>query len=473
MSQRIFTVLTIDGGGIRGLMTARLLHEIEERTGKPVTELFDLVAGSSTGAILAGCLTAPKVKGSSKPRFSAKDMMDFYIDDGAKVFPPSRYRQLKHLVPGMSGFFDPAPFESILEKQLGDLTLGDSLNYLMIAGTDMKKFRPEWMANFKQKGKREDLPQKWESLKTKDAIRASASPPIVFPAKYIYSHPNKNNPEAAERHAFLDGSFFAASVSRRAYTHAKKLAPEGSRIVVVSLGTGCMEPKLTPDELNKMSMIDWVSSARGASIFNVSVEMTMRDILNDLRDDIGEDLFRFNPVVDPDDINAPSMNLTNAKSTNIEKLMIAADKAIEARDEDIDRLCELLLARHHIEQKYDHSTEAFSKLAEILNNCETSVELSKLYSQIVQYSSNLKDLKVSSKDQELYDLADCLQPLHKEQLEEIYDVRHKALVEAEVIEKKSKSFWSKFNIFARKTPKTSNDNKKKPEAPKKTGRRPQ
>ena len=461
MSQRIFTVLTVDGGGIRGLLTARILNEIEERTGKSVSELFDLVAGSSTGAILAGCLTAPSDTDPKKPRYTAKDIMDFYIHDGEKVFPPGRYRQLKHLVPGMSGFYDPAPFEKILDQQLGDLTLGDSLTYVMIAGSDMKKFRPTWMCNFKDKGKREDLPQKWESLKVKDAIRASASPPTVFPAKYIYSHPNKNNPEATERHAFLDGSFFAASIYRRAHTFAKKLAPKDARIVVVALGTGCMEPKLTPDELNSMSMIDWVSSARGASIFNVSVEMTMRDILNDLQEEIGDDLYRFNPLIDPDDVNAPNMNLTDARKENIDKLMIAADKAIEKQDEEIDRLCELLLARHHIEHKYDQSADAFGQLVEILNDCDSSSEISKIYALIVQYSSKLQDLKVSSNNEELAALAQKLQPMHKEQLEEVYDVQYKALVESEVLEKKSGGFWRKFNVFSRKPkPSVSNDNVK-------------
>lgn len=471
MSQRIFTVLTIDGGGIRGVITARILHEVEQRTGKSVSELFDLVAGSSTGAILAGCLTAPSDENPKKPRYTAEDMMNFYVHDGSKVFPPGRYRQLKHLVPGMNGFFDPAPFESILEQQLGDLTLGDSLTHLMIAGTDMKKFRPAWMSNFKDKGKREDLPQKWESLKVKDAIRASASPPIVFPAKYIYSHPNKNNPEATERHAFLDGSFFAASISRRAYTMSKKLAPKDARIVVVSLGTGCMEPKLTPDELNSMSMIDWVNSARGASIFNVSVEMTMRDVLNDLRDDIGDDLYRIDALIDPDDINAPNMNLTDAKKENIDKLLIAADKAIEKHDEQIDQLCEILLARHHMENKYDQSAEAFGELVERLNACETSTEISKLYALIMQYSSDIDDLKVSPNNAEIAELSEKLQPMHKTQLEEIYDVQHKALVEAEVAEKKSRSIWRKFNIFARKDSKKPGNDNIQPQKPQKISKK--
>ena len=52
-------VLSIDGGGIRGMIPALVLAEIEKRTGRPVAGLFDLVAGTSTGGILACALTRP------------------------------------------------------------------------------------------------------------------------------------------------------------------------------------------------------------------------------------------------------------------------------------------------------------------------------------------------------------------------------------------------------------------------------
>ena len=64
-------VLAIDGGGIRGLIPALVLAEIERRTGRPTAELFDLIAGTSTGGILACGLTRPGPDG--KPLHSADD----------------------------------------------------------------------------------------------------------------------------------------------------------------------------------------------------------------------------------------------------------------------------------------------------------------------------------------------------------------------------------------------------------------
>ena len=64
-------VLSIDGGGIRGLIPALVLAEIEAKTGQAVAECFDLIAGTSTGGILA--LGLSKDNGKGKPQYSAND----------------------------------------------------------------------------------------------------------------------------------------------------------------------------------------------------------------------------------------------------------------------------------------------------------------------------------------------------------------------------------------------------------------
>ena len=56
----LFTILSIDGGGFRGIIPAMILAEIERRTGHRIAEMFDLIAGTSTGGILALGLTVPQ-----------------------------------------------------------------------------------------------------------------------------------------------------------------------------------------------------------------------------------------------------------------------------------------------------------------------------------------------------------------------------------------------------------------------------
>ena len=75
-------VLSIDGGGIRGIFPALLLAEIESRTGKPICQLFDSIAGTSTGGILALGLSKPKSVGSTEFAFAAAELVGMYENKG-------------------------------------------------------------------------------------------------------------------------------------------------------------------------------------------------------------------------------------------------------------------------------------------------------------------------------------------------------------------------------------------------------
>ena len=85
-SNQPFRILAIDGGGIRGILPARLLQEIERQKGKPIREMFDLIAGTSTGGIL-GC---GLFKG-----MPAKALGDLYAQRGGEIFAHSLWRTVK------------------------------------------------------------------------------------------------------------------------------------------------------------------------------------------------------------------------------------------------------------------------------------------------------------------------------------------------------------------------------------------
>ncbi|WCR54449.1 MAG: hypothetical protein PG981_001471 [Wolbachia endosymbiont of Ctenocephalides orientis wCori] len=69
-------ILSVDGGGIRGIIPAIILAEIENRTKKPISETFDLMAGTSTGGIVVAGLCKKNNKG--KPQNSASDLIELY-----------------------------------------------------------------------------------------------------------------------------------------------------------------------------------------------------------------------------------------------------------------------------------------------------------------------------------------------------------------------------------------------------------
>lgn len=131
IKNNIFKILTIDGGGIKGLYSASILARIEEKTGKKISDHFDMICGTSTGGLIALALS----KG-----ISAQEIADMYFNEGCNIFPvsekkPIRYFQrkwqfFKQLL--WRGKFSAAPLKTILDRMFGDTTMGDAKNLLCI-----------------------------------------------------------------------------------------------------------------------------------------------------------------------------------------------------------------------------------------------------------------------------------------------------------------------------------------------------
>ncbi|UOM36707.1 patatin-like phospholipase family protein [Acuticoccus sp. I52.16.1] len=106
-------ILALDGGGVRGAISIAFLERIEallaERGGGRLADHFDLIGGTSTGAIIAGALTLG---------YSATDIRDFYLKLAPQVFRRS-WRRL----PGLQSVFDPAPLTREIAAVVGDRTL--------------------------------------------------------------------------------------------------------------------------------------------------------------------------------------------------------------------------------------------------------------------------------------------------------------------------------------------------------------
>src|SRR5262245_39815807 len=91
--RRPLRILAIDGGGIRGILPAMVLSDLERRTNRPIIDLFDLIVGTSTGDLLALALACPGEGG--RPRHSARDVIRFYEVEGKRVFSRSVWRKIR------------------------------------------------------------------------------------------------------------------------------------------------------------------------------------------------------------------------------------------------------------------------------------------------------------------------------------------------------------------------------------------
>jgi patatin-like phospholipase/acyl hydrolase len=93
---RRLTILSIDGGGVRGLIPATILTELEGRlqrldgAERRLVDYFDLIAGTSTGGLITAMLTTPSTEDHTRPLLTAKEITNFYKKYAAKIFPPTK-----------------------------------------------------------------------------------------------------------------------------------------------------------------------------------------------------------------------------------------------------------------------------------------------------------------------------------------------------------------------------------------------
>ncbi|MDF3024936.1 MAG: patatin family protein [Alphaproteobacteria bacterium] len=417
--KRVFTVLSIDGGGIRGVVPARILQEIEERTGKPIAELFDMVGGTSTGAILGAGLVVPDEQNPTKPKHSAQELKNFYYTFGPKIFPELRFKSIRKL--SSSALYDPKPLEDALKEKLGDYKMKDSLTHLLIPATDIKNFRPVWIAHIK--GQKDKSPEGWSSMLMRDAVRASTTAPTYFPSKYYSTTPNEDMPNVTHRHALIDGGFFAGNSMRRLMTQARKLAPPDAEIVVVHLGTGNVENSLSPEEFNKLGPIGMISKSNGNLLLSLVINMSLMDVANDIRDEIGDRFISFDGIINGEaDPAAPTSTMDDASLKNLKALEKFAEKIIKDNDAEMERLCDILKHRVFAEEYHQESKNALQKLTAILEDTKTVKTLTKTYKKILGYASDIVTDTPEAGDAELKMLAQALTEQHKHDLDRIYHV---------------------------------------------------
>jgi uncharacterized protein len=118
-------ILSIDGGGIKGVFPAAFLADLEERIGQPIGEYFDLIAGTSTGGIIALGLGLG---------LTAKETLQLYIKNGERIFPHTRGFKL----PGVfRAKYAKAALSEILEEIFGQRLLGESGVRLIIPSLNL------------------------------------------------------------------------------------------------------------------------------------------------------------------------------------------------------------------------------------------------------------------------------------------------------------------------------------------------
>ena len=307
-------ILSIDGGGIRGIIPAMVLAEIENRTNRTIASLFDLVAGTSTGGILALGLTIPK--------HPARRLVDLYEREGHRIFSRPVLRQLLPIDHIAWRKYSSAGLEQVLLEYFGDSRLRDAATDVLVTSYEIERRFPFF---FKSSNARARSDYDFAAC---DVARATAAAPTYFaPMKLLTGTPEHH-------YTLIDGGVFANNPAACALVEARTTHPNAGGYLVVSLGTGSMTRPVPADKAKRWGIAQWAKPILDIVFDGVSgtVDYQMKQLLPD-------SYYRFQTTLD-----GHNHHLDNTGADNIASLKNLAADLIEKESESIDALCETLAA---------------------------------------------------------------------------------------------------------------------------------
>ena len=215
MVEKKFRILSLDGGGIRGLYSAKILKRIEEECGVDFYNDFDLIVGTSTGSILAGAIVR---------KIPLTEVISLYENEGKNIFKKkSKFFGLFKSRGLNDSIYDSSYLEKKLKEIFGNTVLGDIKKPLLINATDIGNSEPFVFKTVNPKKKLVRDPK----IALYDAVLASSSAPIYF------------SPHKINDYLLADGGLWANSpvlVALSEAVHTFDAKP--NEVVILSIGTG-------------------------------------------------------------------------------------------------------------------------------------------------------------------------------------------------------------------------------------------
>ena len=291
--------LAIDGGGIRGLIPALVLAEIERRTGRAIATMVDLIAGTSTGGIIACALALPEP-------MPASQIAEIYVKDGPKIFERRLSKEISSAAGYIDERYDARPLVASLRSHLGATRLDQSTVPLILAVYDLEAREALLLRSDR------------DAVAMVDAAHATSAAPTYF------------EPVRVGVRTLVDGGVFAVNPSLFAYVEAGG-APE----LLLSLGTGENTRPLRYETVRDWGKLEWAEPIIGV-VFDGgadAVDMQLSALVDGA-------YLRLQTRLDE-----ASDDLDDASASILAALRREAERLIAARGADIDRACAQLAAR--------------------------------------------------------------------------------------------------------------------------------
>ncbi len=328
-------ILSIDGGGIRGIIPATIIQYIEEKiieiTNNPnsrIADYFDFIAGTSTGGILTCFYLTPNAEkriGANTPtsKYKASEALEFYSKYGYSIFNKSKHNSLlglRQLINATS--YSPSSLESIFLKEFGNLKMNELLKPCIITTYNLSSKSSFFFSSVESDEKARDF-------YVRDVARSTSAAPTYFPPARIKNLAN-NQPMIN-----IDGGVFANNPTLCAYAECRNQIfpqvnyPSAKEMLILSIGTGGGQFNL-PDisKSKKWGVINWAKSVPEIMMDGSidTVDYQMRNLFETLQK---QHQLNYKRIDVPINQRNYSSNMADASEANIDALKKAGEITLE------------------------------------------------------------------------------------------------------------------------------------------------
>lgn len=340
----MYTILSIDGGGIRGIIPGQLMVTLEAKLaarvdqtpslksvypdGIRLADFFDFFAGTSTGGILTSLYLCPDDQ--QRPRFTAQNAVDLYLEYGDDIFEISVWKKVASGDGVLDEKHDATQLERILKRYFGSTKLSELLRPCLITSYDIRKRR----THFFNKNDADTLGKSHDFL-IRDVCRATSAAPTYFETALIYSLDDVSYP-------LIDGGVFANNPALCAYSEVRNMKPEltAKDMLIVSLGTGSENESYSYNVARNWGSIGWVRPVIDI-MMSGAAEVTDYHLSKMYSAIQKEDQYiRFQPA----DLGDADMAMDNAKPKNLRALLEVGKTTATTCNKELDWLADLLIS---------------------------------------------------------------------------------------------------------------------------------
>ncbi|XP_062181783.1 patatin-like protein 2 [Phragmites australis] len=279
---KLITILSIDGGGIRGLIPATIIACLEAKLQKldgpdaRIADYFDVIAGTSTGALLTSMLSAPDE--NKRPLFAAKDLNTFYLENGPKIFPQRKAGWLTpvlNLIGTMRGpKYDGVFLHDKIKSLTHDVKVADTVTNIIVPAFDVKYLQPVIFSTYEAKN------EPLKNAHLSDICISTSAAPTYFPAHFFTTHNDKGESRefhlvdggvAANNPTMVSMSMLTKEVLRRNPDFNNGKPTEYQNYLIISIGTGTAKQaeKYTAPQCAKWGLIQWIYNGGFTPIIDI------------------------------------------------------------------------------------------------------------------------------------------------------------------------------------------------------------